>query len=171
MVFLQKKIFIFRQIVHDEGVEPSIWGKYQQGRCNSELDSRMFYKAGCVSSGQSSFLSCDTIQLVLISGDMIKFSGRSLHFMCVEFKILLAIIGLVCLEARVKFKNIDFQTEANFACYCIYQYIEENGRTYHKFKAGKYLLLNDEIGRTLSIQKSLLTETFQLEQDRLDLQY
>jgi hypothetical protein len=32
--------------------------------------------------------------------------------------MLLAIIGLVCLEARVKFKNIDFQTEADFACYC-----------------------------------------------------
>jgi hypothetical protein len=30
----------------------------------------------------------------------------------------LAIIGLVYLEARVKFKNIDFQTEADFACYC-----------------------------------------------------
>jgi hypothetical protein len=30
----------------------------------------------------------------------------------------LAILGLVCLEARVKFKNIDFQTEADFACYC-----------------------------------------------------
>ena len=30
----------------------------------------------------------------------------------------LAIIGLVCPEARVKFKNIDFQTEADFACYC-----------------------------------------------------
>jgi hypothetical protein len=29
----------------------------------------------------------------------------------------LAIIGLVCLEARVKFKNIDFRTEADFACY------------------------------------------------------
>ena len=31
----------------------------------------------------------------------------------------LAIIGLVCPEARVKFKNIDFRTEADFACYCI----------------------------------------------------
>jgi hypothetical protein len=31
----------------------------------------------------------------------------------------LAIIGLVDPEARVKFKNIDFQTEADFACYCI----------------------------------------------------
>jgi hypothetical protein len=30
----------------------------------------------------------------------------------------LAIIGLVCPEARVKFKNIDFRTEADFACYC-----------------------------------------------------
>jgi len=30
----------------------------------------------------------------------------------------LAIIGLVCPEARVKFKNIDFQTEADFAYYC-----------------------------------------------------
>jgi hypothetical protein len=29
----------------------------------------------------------------------------------------LAIIGLVCPEARVKFKNIDFRTEADFACY------------------------------------------------------
>jgi hypothetical protein len=32
--------------------------------------------------------------------------------------MLLAIIVLVCPEARVKFKNIDFQTEADFACYC-----------------------------------------------------
>ena len=31
----------------------------------------------------------------------------------------LAIIGLVCPEARVKFKNIDFRTKADFACYCI----------------------------------------------------
>jgi len=31
----------------------------------------------------------------------------------------LAIIGLVCPEARVKFKNIDFRTEADFAYYCI----------------------------------------------------
>src|ERR1700722_17259652 len=31
----------------------------------------------------------------------------------------LAIIALVCPEARVKFKNVDFQTEADFACYCI----------------------------------------------------
>jgi hypothetical protein len=31
----------------------------------------------------------------------------------------LAIIGLVCTEARVKFKNIDFLTEADFACYCM----------------------------------------------------
>ena len=29
-----------------------------------------------------------------------------------------AIIGLVYPEARVKFKNIDFQTEADFASYC-----------------------------------------------------
>jgi hypothetical protein len=35
------------------------------------------------------------------------------------FKMPLAIIGLVCPEARVKFKNIDFRTEADFACYCI----------------------------------------------------
>jgi hypothetical protein len=33
--------------------------------------------------------------------------------------MLLAIIEIVCLEARVKFKNIDFRTEADFACYCI----------------------------------------------------
>jgi hypothetical protein len=26
----------------------------------------------------------------------------------------------VCLEARVNFKNIDFRTEADFACYCNY---------------------------------------------------
>jgi hypothetical protein len=37
----------------------------------------------------------------------------------VGFNIPLAIIGLVCLEARVKFKIIDFQTEADFACYCV----------------------------------------------------
>ena len=30
----------------------------------------------------------------------------------------LATIGLVYPEARVKFKNIDFWTEANFASYC-----------------------------------------------------
>jgi hypothetical protein len=30
----------------------------------------------------------------------------------------LAIIGLVCPEARVKFKNIDFRAKADFACYC-----------------------------------------------------
>ena len=30
----------------------------------------------------------------------------------------LAIVGLVCPEARVKFKNIDFRTEADFASYC-----------------------------------------------------
>ena len=35
----------------------------------------------------------------------------------------LAIIGLVCLEARVKFKNIDFRTEADFACYCIETFV------------------------------------------------
>ena len=29
------------------------------------------------------------------------------------FNMPLAIIGLVCLEARVKFKNIDFRTEAS----------------------------------------------------------
>jgi hypothetical protein len=29
----------------------------------------------------------------------------------------LGIIGLVCPEARVKFKNIDFWTEADFAYY------------------------------------------------------
>jgi len=34
------------------------------------------------------------------------------------FKMPLAIIGLVYPEARVKFKNIDFRTEADFACYC-----------------------------------------------------
>jgi hypothetical protein len=33
-----------------------------------------------------------------------------------QFKMLLAIIGLVCLE-RVKFKNIDFQTEAASECF------------------------------------------------------
>jgi hypothetical protein len=37
--------------------------------------------------------------------------------MSAGFKMPLAIIGLVCLEARVKFKNIEFQTEADFACY------------------------------------------------------
>jgi hypothetical protein len=31
----------------------------------------------------------------------------------------LAIIGLVCPGARVKYKNIDFRTEADFASYCI----------------------------------------------------
>jgi hypothetical protein len=36
----------------------------------------------------------------------------------------LAIIGLVCPEARVKFKNIDFWTEADFAYYCNYWTIE-----------------------------------------------
>ena len=35
------------------------------------------------------------------------------------FNMPLAIIGLVCLEARVKFKNIDFRTQADFACYCM----------------------------------------------------
>jgi hypothetical protein len=35
-----------------------------------------------------------------------------------RFKISLAIIGIVCPEARVKFKNIDFRTEADFASYC-----------------------------------------------------
>jgi hypothetical protein len=34
-------------------------------------------------------------------------------------KMPLALIGLVYPEARVKFKNIDFRTEADFACYCI----------------------------------------------------
>src|SRR6202035_1707759 len=63
-----------------------------------------------------------------IFGDVIKSSGRSLHFTCndleqgrqasAELKMPLAIIGLVGLEARVKFKNIDFQTETDFACYC-----------------------------------------------------
>jgi hypothetical protein len=36
------------------------------------------------------------------------------------FKMSQAIIELVCPETRVKFKNIDFQTEADFACYCTY---------------------------------------------------
>jgi len=54
-------------------------------------------------------------------------SGRSLDFMCTApeqgrqasagFKMPLAIIGLVYPEARVKFNNIDFQTEADFASY------------------------------------------------------
>ena len=67
-------------------------------------------------------------ELVLIFGNVIKSLGRSLHFTCnaleqgrqasARFKMLLATIGLVCPEARVKFKNIDFQTEADFACYC-----------------------------------------------------
>jgi len=63
-----------------------------------------------------------------ISGGVIRSSGRSLDFMCTAaeqgrqasagFKMPLAIIGLVYTEARVKFKNIDFRTEADFACYC-----------------------------------------------------
>jgi hypothetical protein len=35
-------------------------------------------------------------------------------------KMTLAIIGLVCQEARVKIKNIDFRTEADFDYYCKY---------------------------------------------------
>ena len=37
----------------------------------------------------------------------------------------LAIIGLVCPEAIVKFKNIDFRTEADFACYSIIKSLEK----------------------------------------------
>ena len=61
----------------------------------------------------------------IVTRDAIKSSGRSLHFTCERsgarevasagFKIPLAIIGLVCPEARVKF---DFHTEADFASYC-----------------------------------------------------
>jgi hypothetical protein len=57
-----------------------------------------------------------------IFGDEMKSLGRSLHFTCnaleqgrqasARFKMLLATIGLVCPEARVKF------TEADFASYC-----------------------------------------------------
>jgi hypothetical protein len=36
----------------------------------------------------------------------------------------LVIIRLVCPEARVKFKNIDFWTEADFACYYTVGYNE-----------------------------------------------
>jgi hypothetical protein len=28
----------------------------------------------------------------------------------------------------------------------IYDYVEENGRTYHRYKEGKYYLPNDEVG-------------------------
>jgi hypothetical protein len=59
------------------GSKTSIWGKYQRGGCNSEPDSRMFYKADGMSSGRSS-----ATELVPISGDLIKSSGRSLHFTC-----------------------------------------------------------------------------------------
>jgi hypothetical protein len=50
--------------------------------CNSEPDSRMFYKADRVSSGRSSFLSRDAIELVPISGDVIKSLDGSLYFTC-----------------------------------------------------------------------------------------
>jgi hypothetical protein len=53
----------------------------------------------------------------------------------------------------------------------IYQYIEENGRTYHKFKAGKYLLPNDEVSKASDTSRSLLTQNSRLEQDRLGLQH
>ena len=39
---------------------------------NSGPDSRMFYKANLVSSGRSSFLSRDAIELVPISGDVVN---------------------------------------------------------------------------------------------------
>jgi len=49
------------------GSRTIIWGKYQRGGCNSEPDSRMFYKADEMSSGRSSFLSRDATELVLNS--------------------------------------------------------------------------------------------------------
>jgi hypothetical protein len=58
----------------------SLWGKYQREGCNSKPDSRMFYMADNLSSGRSSFLSRDATELVPISGDVMKSSGRSLHF-------------------------------------------------------------------------------------------
>ena len=89
--------------------------------------SRTFYKSQTQSLSRSSFLSHNAT--VSIFGDEPKPSGRSLHFTCnalkqgkqanIRFKMPPAIIGLVCPEARVKFKNIDFWTEADFACYCI----------------------------------------------------
>ena len=39
--------------------------------------------------------------------------------MSVGFKMLLVIIRLVCLKVKVKFKNINPQTEADFAYYHI----------------------------------------------------
>ncbi|KAK0636120.1 S-adenosyl-L-methionine-dependent methyltransferase [Bombardia bombarda] len=48
----------------------------------------------------------------------------------------------------------DFRFSTTSLASSIYNFIEENGRTYHRFKQGKYLLPND-----------------QQEQDRLDLQH
>ena len=88
----------------------------------------MFYKADSVFSDRDSFILYNITELVLIFDDIIKSLNRSLHFIynvleqkkqtSTEFKITLAIIELVCQETRVKFKNIDFQTKADFVCYC-----------------------------------------------------
>ena len=37
----------------------------------------------------------------------------------------------------------------------IYNYVVENGRTYHRYKEGKYMLPNDEVRRTLRFETPL----------------
>lgn len=36
----------------------------------------------------------------------------------------------------------------------IYNHVVENGRTYHRYKEGKYMLPNDEVGITLTFCKA-----------------
>jgi hypothetical protein len=64
-----------------------------------------------MSLGRGSFLSRDATELVPISGDVIRQKStfhvqrpRAGEVSECRFKISLAIIGLVCPEARVKFK-------------------------------------------------------------------
>ncbi len=51
--------------------------------------------------------------------------------------MLLAIIGLVCLEVRFKSKTIDFRTKADFACCGISQIKKLSIRTIPRMSAPK----------------------------------
>jgi hypothetical protein len=70
--------------------------------------------------------------------------------------MLLAIIELVCLEARVKFKNIDFQTKADFAYY-------------YTILKGYALIFKDLLPRSLNVFKGTRTEDRASKADFLDL--
>ncbi|TVY22184.1 putative methyltransferase [Lachnellula hyalina] len=53
----------------------------------------------------------------------------------------------------------------------LYEHVEENGRTYHKYKEGKYYLPNDEVSRTITYQACyfVLTNSSNFSQSKRDL--